>query len=211
MRPCRSARSQRGTKYRELAQQLIIRSEDDALGEPEAGVDGAPAKRVARALMGLHRYLQMPEAPPVIVQQMPAPGNAAAAQPAPERSTSSDTKTMTDNEVRKFTDAGKERYNQTWGPGSLPPRRFMASMLKNTITLSTNANGIQFIDWQAYPSSDDAVKLTRAKSTMASTMSVLAPTSALKLLRSQDDGVEFEESDGTILDTENATIEGGIT
>ena len=42
---------------------------------------------------------------------------------------------------------------------------------------------------------------------MASTMSVLSPTSALKLLRSHDDAVEFEEQDGHTLDVESATID----
>ncbi|GHP10948.1 hypothetical protein PPROV_000967800 [Pycnococcus provasolii] len=64
--------AQKGRKYRELAQQLIILSVDEALGNPVAGIDGVHAKSVARALMGLHRYLQAPEAPPVIIQHRAA-------------------------------------------------------------------------------------------------------------------------------------------
>ena len=60
--------AQKGRKYRELAQQLIVLSDDEALGDPVAGIDGVHAKSVARALMGLHRYVHAPES---VIAYMP--------------------------------------------------------------------------------------------------------------------------------------------
>lgn len=198
-----STPAQKIERYRSVAYELVQLAEDDALGVND-GANGESATRVGSALMAVHMELQAP-APATVV--IPPAAGAAAPAASEDRSTAPESKTMSMTRVNELLSAAAVIYQRRWGTEHLPPCRFMNSIAKCILRVEKREDGSDAVTWYAYPTQNDATKLTHAKSTMLATMSTTAPIATMHLGRGINNEAEFQEREGEILKVESAKVD----
>ncbi|XRB12932.1 hypothetical protein RI054_05g27680 [Pseudoscourfieldia marina] len=185
-------------RYKQLAFALICEPNGQALGDAQAGVDGAETARVARALMRLHQLLaeprlMMPVGPAVAAQDAGAAAEERASQ-------QTDTKTMSTQEVIDLQTAFQRVYQRVVQNTELPSRRYLSALLKASVVRRDNV-----VTWAPWPINDDSVRFVRAKGTLAETISSSAERAKLTAMRTVQGSLEFEEAEDAELDINKAS------
>ena len=87
----------------------------------------------------------------------------------------------------------------------------MKSIFKAVVRVERRADGSERVVWYPYPIQEDATRVARANTTMASSMSNTAPFPSLQLRRGNDNELEFEEKEGEALDATTADTDTIVT